>query len=80
MQGFQRACRNFPESRGADITLRVQVPNYHILSKYSNLHNYYPKTEYLFIGSFGPLGLVPTNNDRTHVIKKLRAEPPSPEP
>ena len=22
-----------------------------------NLHNYYPKTEYLIIGSFGPLGL-----------------------
>ena len=24
-----------------------------------NLHNYYPKTEYLIIGSFGPLGLNP---------------------
>ena len=23
----------------------------------SNLHNYYPKPEYLIIGSFGPLGL-----------------------
>ena len=34
---------------------QVQVPNNHILSKNSNLHNYYPKTEYLIIGSFGPL-------------------------
>ena len=24
--------------------------------KNSNLHNYYPKPEYLIIGSFGPLG------------------------
>ena len=24
--------------------------------KSSNLHNYYPKPEYLIIGSFGPLG------------------------
>ena len=25
--------------------------------KNSNLHNYYPKPEYLIIGTFGPLGL-----------------------
>ena len=28
-----------------------------IYSPKSYLHNYYPKTEYLIIGSFGPLGL-----------------------
>ena len=35
---------------------RVQVPNNHILPKILTLHNYYPKTEYLLIASFGPLG------------------------
>ena len=39
------------------LTLRVQVLNYHILSQIVNLHNYYPKPEYLVIGSFGPSGL-----------------------
>ena len=38
------------------LPLRVQVPNYHILSKNCNLHNYYPKPEYLIIWTFGPLG------------------------
>ena len=33
-------------------TLRVQVPNYHILSYITT----YPKPKYLIIGSFGPLG------------------------
>ena len=33
-------------------TLSVQEPLQH-----PNLHNYYPKTEYLIIGSFGPLGV-----------------------
>ena len=38
-------------------TLRVQVPNNHILSEIlTYITNYYPKTEYLTIGSFGPLG------------------------
>ena len=49
-----------PSTRNPRITyvaLRVQVFNYHILSKNSNLHNYFPKPEYLIIGSFGPLGL-----------------------
>ena len=36
-------------------TLRVQVPNSHILSKTSKLHHYYPKPKYLLIGSFEPL-------------------------
>ena len=44
-------------SRFLEVTPRVQVPNNHILSKNPNLHNYYPNTEYLIIGSFGPLGL-----------------------
>ena len=39
------------------ITLRVQVPNNHILPKIE-LHAYYPKPKYLIIGSFGPLGTV----------------------
>ena len=41
-------------------TLRVQVPNYHILSKIvTYIYNYYPKTEHPIIGSFGPLGIRP---------------------
>ena len=36
--------------------IRVQVPNYQKPSKIVILHNYYPKPEYLIIGSFGPLG------------------------
>ena len=38
-----------PLCPGFCLTLRVQVPNYHILSKIV-------KPEYLIIGSFGPLG------------------------
>ena len=37
---------------------RVQVPN--LTFQTPNLNNYYPKTEYLIIGSFkGPLGTKP---------------------
>ena len=40
-----------------NLTLRVQVPKYHLLSKIlTYITNYYPKAEYLIIGSFGPLG------------------------
>ena len=41
-----------------NLTPRVQVPYNSLIIIYSpnpHLHNYYPKTEYLIIGSFGPL-------------------------
>ena len=60
------------------ITPRVLLPNNHILSKNPNLHNYYPKTEYLIIGSFGPLGFLTeyTKKKRVpHIIKGLLGKP-----
>ena len=50
------------------VTRKKQVHNYRILSKNTNLHNYYPKTEHLIIGSCGPLGL------RLRVKESSRAE------
>ena len=54
--GRQNECSQVKQLIRATVTPRVQVPNNHILSQSPNLHNYYPKTEYLIIGSFGPLG------------------------
>ena len=40
------------------LTLRVQVPNNHIITLPDiNLDNYHPQPKYLIIGSFGPLGI-----------------------
>ena len=46
-----------PETRSLSpkVTVRVQVPNNHILSQ-TNLDNYYPQPKYLISGSFGPFG------------------------
>ena len=41
---------------GLGFTLRVQVPNKSYTLLNIELHNYYPKSEYLIIGSFGLLG------------------------
>ena len=37
------------------LSLRVQVPNKHILPPKSNLQNYYPKPKYFIIWFFGPI-------------------------
>ena len=44
--------------------------------KNSNLHNYYPKPEYLIIGSFGPLGFV-SKGDLRQKPQGLSSEAPS---
>ena len=53
---------------------------YHILQN-SNLHNYYPKPQYLIIGSFGPLGKTLNPKARRPKPAKLGTpSTPSPEP
>ena len=42
-----------------------------------NLHNYYPKTEYLIIGSFGPLGKEPGGLDVMTPFNVYRSDEPS---
>ena len=39
-----------------DVTLRVQVPNNHILTQNQYYNYYYPKPKYLIIGYMDPLG------------------------
>ena len=45
----------FPR-RGHFVTLRVQVPNNHILTQNLYYKYYYPKPKYLIIGYMDPLG------------------------
>ena len=40
------------------ITLRVQVPNNHILTQNLYYNHYYPKPKYLIIGYLDPLGYI----------------------
>ena len=42
---------------GAYVSLRVQVPNNHLLTQNLYYNHYYPKTKYLIVGYLDPVGL-----------------------
>ena len=52
---------------------RVQIPNNTKTIQDRDLHNYYPKTEYLIIGPFGPLGLPKDHRFRHDGVSEHRA-------
>ena len=46
------------------VTLRVQVPNYHVLTQNLYYNYYYPNPKYLTIGYMDPLGYKGLDNSK----------------
>ena len=57
-----------PWYKEATLTLRVQVPNYHILTQDLYYNYYYPKPKYLIIRYLDPLGKLQT---QTQILLRL---------
>ena len=62
-----RQKRTFARQLVDQETLRVQVPNNHILTQSQHYNQYYPKPKYLIIGYMDPLG-------NLHFIFELTAD------
>ena len=61
LQHFKTGCAVTPRrsgARGHRVTLRVQVPNNHILTQNLYYNYYYPNPKYLNIGYMDPLGYI----------------------
>ena len=56
LQGFASAMNFRPSMGGFGKTLRVQVPNNHILTQNLYYEHYYPNPKHLIIGYLDPLG------------------------
>ena len=62
-------------AEAGEVTLRVQVPNNHILPQNLYYNYYYPKPKYLIIGYMDPLGKEKSPlSSRTHLVCIMRTD------